>query len=232
MTETGGQALIRSMIGAEPERISDRIRHRAVGPQGGATPEARSLPTINEPRAEPSASRSSADINLPIGAEATDRPVRADDAGQNAFSASAAALRLDDSERQFMLRMAKVVSGSPRRLKRFVNSYRLLKAGCTASELGRFRTAHDPPHRAVMTLLAIATSSPRASPVVFRMLAEANDEEELAAFTQKLAVHRDVEFRQASLAVSEYGWDGTPHTVRELRHWAGRVARFTFRESG
>jgi hypothetical protein len=172
VTETGGQALIRSMIGAEPERIANRIGPRVPGSESGASAPSRSLSAPGGRAASVTPSRGTEDRSAPSAADALELSnVRTSSTGPGAIAASAAALRLDDAERQFMLRMAKVVSGSPRRLKRFVNSYRILKAGCSPAELERFRTAHDPPHRAILALLAIATGAPRASGFVFRLLA-------------------------------------------------------------
>jgi hypothetical protein len=233
MTETGGQALIRSMIGAEPERIANRIRARAPGLASAASAPSQSLSTPSTRAARAPLSEGTEDRSATPTADALEvSNARTPSVDPGAIAGSAAALRLEDGERQFMLRMAKVVSGSPRRLKRFVNSYRILRAGCSPAELERFRTAHDPPHRAIMTLLAIATAAPRASGFVFRLLADATDDDELAAFSGRMDGGCDDEFARVKLAISVYGWDGTPNTIRELRHWGDRVARFTFREGG
>lgn len=73
-------------------------------------------------------------------------------------------LTLEPLERNFILQLAPAVSRSPRRLKRFVNTYLLLRASLTAEEREVFALngGKSGTYREALLLLAILTTVPRA----------------------------------------------------------------------
>lgn len=180
----------------------------------------------------------------------------------------AAALDIAPLEREYMLELAGAVGKSPRRLKRFVNSYRILKASCDALEREEFVVGDGKAgkYRTAMMLLAVATGAPQSAIEFLRAVADptrlatienldalvdgldgnggpagGDDPGERAYIRAGLAVfkkHRkdasagavvdanaevDAEAQSAAKAAA----DAT--AVADLRHWARRVARFSFR---
>jgi hypothetical protein len=69
----------------------------------------------------------------------------------------ARALELTDAERAFMAALVPFAASTPRRVLRFLNVYRVIKASLEAEELDRLE---DGGYRSLMTQLAIATEAP------------------------------------------------------------------------
>jgi hypothetical protein len=84
-------------------------------------------------------------------------------------------LRVTSAEAQFIDRVAPLLSDKPRALKRFVNTYRLLKASLPDINRRLF-VVDDPssPHRICISQLAFFTGQPRLAPVLVRQLAQAD----------------------------------------------------------
>ena len=86
------------------------------------------------------------------------------------------------AENEFSLKVAPILGQSPRSLKRFVNSYRLIKVGLTELQWSVYFTDIHPKtgrrglqgtvqnYQAVMFLLALITGMPSASRLFFRTL--------------------------------------------------------------
>jgi hypothetical protein len=87
--------------------------------------------------------------------------------------AEARAMVLETPEREFMIRLAPFAGDSPRRGKRFVNAYRLVKAGLRPSVLATFVGPHGEAedYRALLVQLAISTGAPLAAGTYFDALA-------------------------------------------------------------
>lgn len=81
-------------------------------------------------------------------------------------------LLLDINERNAMVALSRVIGKTPRTLKRFVNVYRIIKAGLSGQELEAFvgTGPSDAQYRAVLVLLAVAYGGPDAAPAFFRAL--------------------------------------------------------------
>jgi hypothetical protein len=84
------------------------------------------------------------------------------------------ALLLETKEKDAMLLLSKVIGRTPRTLKRFVNVYRIIRAGLRGEKLAAFRGAGDEDghYRAVLVLLSVAHGAPDLAPHFFRVLEE------------------------------------------------------------
>ncbi len=132
-------------------------------------------------------------------------------------------LAMADKERAFMLALAGAIGKSSRRLKRFVNTYRLLKASTDAAERETFVLdgGAGGEYRAAMTLLAMITGAPLSALGFFRYLEGLGDDDTLA--DQRASLLGQVRpGEQANLtgALDIYsGSVGEQSTLRDLRYW-------------
>jgi KAP family P-loop domain len=145
-------------------------------------------------------------------------------------------LRVGDEERRFANRLAPALGDSPRRLKRFVNLYRLFKATLSPAEWTLFRR---PQSEAVLTLLAIQTGAPQMAPEILDDLANdrrsgGGDEGALtgsaalpALTAPRSPVRPPEELAHARHALREF--DNTGAASSALKLWAARIARYSFR---
>ena len=81
-------------------------------------------------------------------------------------------LLLDVKEREAMIALSRVIGRTPRTLKRFVNIYRIIKAGLSDQQLDAFigTSPSDAQYRAVLLLLSVAHGAPDLAPAFFRQL--------------------------------------------------------------
>ena len=155
-------------------------------------------------------------------------------------------LEILELERAYMLGLAGAVGRSPRRLKRFVNAYRIIKAACSPLDRKTFLVDEGArgEYRAAMALLAITTGAPGlANMVLSRLWHEAPDKPldeflaELAPLIDGEAWREECRCLLAALqhyadAVADAAEPGGPKgvlTIKDLRGWSPDVARFTFR---
>ncbi len=152
------------------------------------------------------------------------------------FNPNPASLTVFDRELQFMDVVYPLVSRSPRSAKRFVNVYRVIKAGLDQDDLdGWVASDLQPrPSQAVTLLLAIVCGAPQSSTAVLRGLADLDDADDWArvadsigrAMTGELADER----RRWVDTRERYGkseWIGMGADT--IKPWLGRVARYSFR---
>ncbi len=144
------------------------------------------------------------------------------------------ALNMEPLERDFLLRLAGAVGKSPRRLKRFVNTYRVLKASLDGNQLETFVVARGEhgEYRAAMTLLAIVTGAPGGWLALLDRLEPYAPVEPLTSLVDVVELMPDLGERSyAKSALATYAAACAPATatVAELQRWAPSVARFSFR---
>jgi hypothetical protein len=185
------------------------------------------------------------DVAGPAGAEpgapSGDSPtgnggaVAADDAPAESAAresgANARPLVIEPEERSFMLQLAGAVGKSPRRLKRFVNTYRILKASLDNPQQETFvvKGGSQGEYRAAMTLLAIVTAAPRTSLGMLEFLASPGATD-LVAFENHITTTQDQsESRYAQAALQAYRAADPGAGLDLLQVWAPQVARFSFR---
>jgi hypothetical protein len=152
-----------------------------------------------------------------------------ENAGRNAQS-----LKIEPDERNFMLQLAGAVGKSPRRLKRFVNTYRILKASLDALQHQTFvlKGGSEGDYRAAMVLLAITTGAPRSSLGMLDFLASCPETGDLVQFEDHIKQSPDpaeAKYAQAALNAYRTVQPNTTVTLKTLREWAAQVARFSFR---
>jgi hypothetical protein len=142
-------------------------------------------------------------------------------------------LELRPAEVRFLEDIAPIVGRTPRAVKRYVNTYRLIKA--TVRDVRRFVVDDDPlsPHRIVMLLLAVETGLRSVSgPLLEAILDAAKEDPPTTTFTEAFdkakrdAEKDEVERLEAWLLRQKGAWEHVP--VRVLAEWADDVARFSF----
>ena len=135
--------------------------------------------------------------------------------------------------------LSPLLGRSPRALKRFVNVYRLIKAGLTPTEhdvfIRRSKEGLDD-FAAVLFLLAVDTGLPRASTAVFDVLLAAGrngDEIDVKEFLKRLDAHpaaASPEFAALKAWIERFRksrWF-QDDAVRQLAAWSPRVMRHSF----
>lgn len=98
-------------------------------------------------------------------------------------------LTITDIELEYMNEIAALMPRTPRSVKRFVNIYRLYKAGLSTPALGRFLGTREQPgnFRAVQVLLALVTGEPRLAQAVFHeLLKEGTSDKQLSSLVDVL----------------------------------------------
>ena len=162
---------------------------------------------------------------------------QAEDAAQQQTT-SARALSLSEGEVIYMEELASAVGRSPRRLKRFVNVYRILKASCTPAQALRFVRPDGlgGEYRAAMTLLALTTGAPSLASDLYQLLHRQAPDIALGPWLEALGDYaplQDAEPKEAEAVYHAFGvfsrFEGADVPLRTLQGWARRVMRFTFR---
>jgi hypothetical protein len=155
----------------------------------GGSAQAKTAPAFEPPREVPSPP---APAVMPSGQTAgatgvSSPPVTAEAASQ--FALHLESLEVRDFEMDMIDTLSPLLGRSPRALKRFVNVYRLIKAGLTSAELAAFLKSDRSAmcaYEAVLLLLAVDTGLPRTSRAVFDFLRrKAEEREEQSGDTQE-----------------------------------------------
>lgn len=149
----------------------------------------------------------------------------------------ARSLELSPGEREAMLGLSPLLGRSPRALKRFVNVYRVVKAGLGAHELETLTTAPEDGRfaaaDAILLLLAIDTGTPAAARPFFAMLQRMADADELGACLRRLDTDEEAKAapdwpRLRAHLLDAAGRLRLPDDARTLRTWLARISRFSF----
>ena len=154
--------------------------------------------------------------------------------GPTVSRTKAEALVIEPAERAFLLSLAGAVGKSPRRLKRFVNTYRILKGSIDALERETFVLDHGNAgeYRAAATLLALITGAPDSCLALMPELAQRTDDQKLQEFVvqaQPLVAPNEAVYADAALGAYTSAVNDPELKVRDLRHWMPQVMRFSFR---
>jgi hypothetical protein len=115
---------------------------------------------------------------------------------------------IHEGELKFIEAIAELLGTSPRGVKRFVNLYRLIKAGLTPAELAGFQDVEGggKSYRTVLFLLALVTGLPTASKAFFEAAVDPDAPEELDALVDRA-----------------FGRGKTSEETERLRIWIGKV---------
>ena len=136
-------------------------------------------------------------------------------------------IKIDPRELAFLPRVAPLLDGNPRALKRFVNTYRLVKASISDVELEYF--AGDP-HRICMAQLAVLATQRRRARALVRIVDDTSGDLDLAAWLEKLDQQRE------DASVHSLAADLRASLLPELEHlefntfavWLERTRRYSF----
>jgi hypothetical protein len=152
------------------------------------------------------------------------------------------ALMVSDEEWAFIEDLGALLSYTPRALKRFANTYRLVKGALPEHEVRQFVSAErDAPYRFCLFHLAVLVSLPSFAPAYLRAMRDLTEEETktIEEWQHELSVvfapgdgprpenWDDWALLQEHLgALSDEGWGRS--SVSAFAAWAPRVARYTF----
>jgi hypothetical protein len=146
------------------------------------------------------------------------------------------ALKVDVSsvELDYMRALAAYVGSSPRRVKRLVNAYRLIKARLSDKQLAAFVThsqeqggkARSGPYQIVIGLLVIGTGSQAASSAILGTLGEWDPRAKYDEVIKTFRERNDPEWTAAAQVIETIMRTQNATDVAELRGWARKVGRF------
>ena len=259
MTEVGSRNLIASLVApAVPQPPApEQVEGLALETPTPQTTEPEARPDTTSPPEGGTPAQENVGLQ-PIATDVPDQtaaepePEAAAPAAAEAISSEAAPppgvtpedLEILELERAYMLGLAGAVGRSPRRLKRFVNAYRIIKAACSPLDRKTFLVDEGAggEYRAAMALLAITTGAPGLANMVLSRLWHEAPDKPLDDFLAELAPLIDGEaWREecrcllaalqhyADAVAAEPGGPKGVLTIKDLRGWSPDVARFTFR---
>lgn len=126
---------------------------------------------------------------------------------------------LNQDEIEDIATMAPFLGGSPRRVKRFINLYSLIKVGLA----DRAQILSAPERRALLTNLVVAAGAPRLAPAYFRALAVGTDLNNVIANVDgHKEADADIGWRNAKRALN------SAFELADLRDWAPLAHRYSF----
>ncbi len=137
---------------------------------------------------------------------------------------------LEDDEIQFMTKLSPYVGTSPRRVKRFVNTYRIVKAGIKNDDLEDFlkNINGTSQFQAVMVQLAIVVGTPHVAPFYFEALNQSKSFDDFKILFKKAQEDEDPDkilpWDLVNDALEKSGIEDT----KLLSDWAGWVMRYSF----
>ena len=161
------------------------------------------------------------------------RTPRVDSGGAPSESESTG-IDIQPIELDYLRALAAHVGNSPRRVKRLINAYRLLKARLSDTQLKSFVTdrgteesgLRSGPYQLVIGLLVIVTGAPGSAAPILRDLADrdpgATPTSVIDAFRQK----RHPDWAMAAQVLETVMRTQKAANLAELRGWARRVGRF------
>jgi hypothetical protein len=136
-------------------------------------------------------------------------------------------------ELDYMRALAAYVGPSPRRVKRLVNAYRLIKARLSNAQLSTFLTRggkeeglRSGPYQLVIGLLVIGTGAPSTSAQILKELAECDPKNTFAEVVEEFRSRNHPDWTTAAKVIEMLMRTQNTQDVSELRGWARKVGRF------
>jgi hypothetical protein len=150
---------------------------------------------------------------------------------------TAAKVDVSSVELDYLRALAAYVGSSPRRVKRLVNAYRLIKARLSDAQLAAFVTENDAqgrrarsgPYQIVIGLLVIGTGSQAAASAILGRLGELNPGSNSDEVVNEFRERNDPEWAAAAQVIETVMRTQNATNVSELRGWARKVGRFLLR---
>jgi hypothetical protein len=147
-----------------------------------------------------------------------------------------ASVKVDISsiELDYMRALAAYVGTSPRRVKRLVNAYRLIKAKLSDAQLKAFVTdenatgvaAQSGPYQIVIGLLVIGTGSQTTSSAILGALGNWDPRGKYEDVVKNFKAQDDAAWTAAAQVIETIARTQNPADVSELRGWSRQVRRF------
>jgi len=158
--------------------------------------------------------------------------VRAQDRGSRS-AATDGNVDISSIELDYMRALAAYVGPSPRRVKRLVNAYRLIKARLSNTQLDTFvdratksGTRASGPYQLVIGLLVIGTGAPATSAQILKDLAECDPTTSYREVIERFREREHPDWAMASKVIETLMRTQKATDVSELRGWARKVGRF------
>jgi hypothetical protein len=175
----------------------------------------------------------------PVGGNGAEKKV----SERRTFDARARAMEIQTNELEFIESLAPLIGRTPRAIKRFVNTYQVIKAGLPDEEqlvFGESDSSGRAPYQAVLLLLALATGLPRTGERILEELAllQRLDGQfgQRATLDSLVAPAPRIEPEdRAEVALLEgwleqtYGAQWRDASASDLFRWAPRVGRFSYK---
>jgi len=148
-------------------------------------------------------------------------------------------LELTEEEHKFMKRLSSLISRSPRAVKRFVNVYRLLRAGIRDQRLTNYLEKKQ--YESVLLLLGIIIGAPSIVERVFSVIEESNANDSLSSFkaqlTQKIGPVLEADRWQSKRLINALDTltkktddhEASVVQISTMKEWIGEVRRYSFR---
>ena len=162
------------------------------------------------------------------------RPVRPTTPPLGGGQESAGKVEISSVELDYLRALAAYVSSSPRRVKRLVNAYRLIKARLSDSQLNTFvsRPDHEDsgvragPYQVVIGLLVIGTGMQSASSAILGALGNWDPRAKYVDLVESFRARNDPEWTAAAQVIETIMRTQVAQDVADLRGWARKVRRF------
>ena len=154
---------------------------------------------------------------------------------RGAGAAAVVPIEIQAIELDYMRYLAAYVGTSPRRVKRLVNAYRLIKANLTDSQLRTFlmRPSRDEDGRRrsgtyqlVIGLLAIGTGAPASAAQIFREIAAYDAQTTPNDIVRRFREANHPDWSMAAQVIEQVLRSQRANDIRELRDWTANVGRF------
>jgi hypothetical protein len=137
-------------------------------------------------------------------------------------------------EIDYLRALAAHVGPSPRRVKRLVNSYRLLKARMSEAQLARFVTdetdgpsqPRSGPYQLAIGLLVIATGASGSAGAILNEIATCDPQRTFADLVARFRDRNHPDWTMAARVLETIARRPDTALTTELRGWARQVARF------
>ena len=143
-------------------------------------------------------------------------------------------IRILPIELDYMRALAAYVGPSPRRVKRLVNAYRLLKARLSDGQLSSFVTDRNTgdgqlrsgPYQLAIGLLVIGTGAPVSGARILGTLAHQNPSDTISSVIEGFRLRNNTDWTMAAEVLETLARTQKAKDVSEIRGWARRVGRF------
>ena len=151
---------------------------------------------------------------------------------ESASAPAAGRVEIEAIELDYMQYLAAYVGSSPRRVKRLVNAYRLIKANLTDPQLRTFLTrfskdeggrALSGPYQLVIGLLVIGTGVPSSAARIFREIEASDSRASPDDVVRRFRAANHPDWSMAAQVIEVVLRSQKARDIRELRDWTANV---------